>query len=231
MTPIHLSHFLTHNTNRTLEDLSLRGLYRLISRSLHGFALLDLLRSAQDEKKLPVPWGTLKKISFRNLVTSQVVHDEVKKMLVELVGNACKVGEFILADQLTTRLTAGCFQVRNVCHLYDFEYLCATQSQALSISFLYFCLIPYLRTLFISHFNLTSSSTSHSHPLFPLTSYSHAHSLTLPSLPFSPILYFYAFSISLLVTDTRTKPLDPLRDLRNTLIALCRAHHLPLLNN
>jgi hypothetical protein len=112
---IHFSLSHTLNTNRTLEDLSLRGLYRLISRSLHGFALLDLLRSAQDEKKLPVPWGTLKKISFRNLVTSQVVHDEVKKMLVELVGNACKVGEFILADQLTTRLTAGCFQVRTVC--------------------------------------------------------------------------------------------------------------------
>jgi hypothetical protein len=58
-------------------------------------------------------------------VTSQVVHDEVKKMLVELVGNACKVGEFILADQLTTRLTAGCFQVRTECQLYDVKYLCA----------------------------------------------------------------------------------------------------------
>lgn len=55
-------------------------------------------------------------------MTSQVVHDEVKKMLVELVGSACKVGEFILADQLTTRLTAGCFQVRTECQIYDVLY-------------------------------------------------------------------------------------------------------------
>ena len=104
--------YVVHNGVRMLEDLSLKGLYRLISRSLHAFALLDLLRAAQDEKKLSVPWANLKKISFRNFVTSQVVHDEIKKMLVQLVGNACKAGEFVLADQMTTRLTAGCFQVR-----------------------------------------------------------------------------------------------------------------------
>lgn len=79
---------------------------------MHALALIDLLRSAQEDKKLPVPWGALNKMSFRSLVVSHASHDTVKKMLVGLVGGASKVGEVTLADQITTRLTTECYQVR-----------------------------------------------------------------------------------------------------------------------
>jgi hypothetical protein len=91
-----------------------------VSRSVHALALIDLLRSAQEDKKLPVPWGNLNKMSFRSLVVSHGSHDTVKKMLVGLVGGASKVGEVTIADQITTRLTSECFQVRSI----SFCFLC-----------------------------------------------------------------------------------------------------------
>ena len=107
-----------------MEDSSLKGLYRLVSRSVHAFALIDLLRSAQEEKKLPVPWGTLKKISFRSLVCSEVAHDKMKKILLELLGGACKKGETALADQITLRLTSECNQVNRRGNLMQYNSLC-----------------------------------------------------------------------------------------------------------
>jgi hypothetical protein len=131
---------------RALEDASLKGLHRLVSRSVHALALIDLLRSAQEDKKLPVPWVTLNKMSFRSLVVSHASHDIVKKMLVGLVGGASKVGEVTLADQITTRLTSECFQVR-----------------ALSLSYLiYVFIFLFLRLLY--YFILSCTVLPPCHP-------------------------------------------------------------------
>jgi hypothetical protein len=106
---------------RALEDASLRGLYRLISRSIQALALIDLLRSAQEERALRVPWSSLAKLSFKSLVISQGVHDKVKKMLVDLIGGACKVGKVAIADQMTARLTAECYQYFSAGDRYSYE--------------------------------------------------------------------------------------------------------------
>ena len=96
---------------RALEDESLKGLFRLLSRSSQALSLLDLLRCSNEEKKMKIKWNKFGKLSFRSLVVSQSVHDEVKRMLLDLVGDACKSGESNTADFITSRLTTDCFQV------------------------------------------------------------------------------------------------------------------------
>ena len=96
---------------RALEDESLKGLYRILSRSSQALSLIDLLRSANEEKKLKITWNKFGKLSFRSLVVSQVVHDDVKRMLLDLVGNACRANESNIADSITNRLTTDCYQV------------------------------------------------------------------------------------------------------------------------
>ena len=96
---------------RALEDESLKGLYRILSRSSQALSLIDLLRSADEEKKMKITWNKFGKLSFRSLVVSQVVHDDVKRMLLDLVGKACRANESNIADSITTRLTTDCYQV------------------------------------------------------------------------------------------------------------------------
>jgi len=62
---------------RAAEEASVRGLYRLVSRSVQALALIDLLRGAQEDQALAVPWAGLGKASFRALVVSPAVHDKV----------------------------------------------------------------------------------------------------------------------------------------------------------
>ena len=44
---------------------------------MQALALIDLLRAAQEEKSLSVPWAGLGKASFRALVVSPAAHDKV----------------------------------------------------------------------------------------------------------------------------------------------------------
>ena len=94
-----------------MEDESLKGLYRLLSRSSQALSLIDLLRSSVEEKNLPVQWNLFGKLSFRSLVVSQVMHEKVKIMLTDLLSGACKNGASMIADQITGRLTSECYQV------------------------------------------------------------------------------------------------------------------------
>ena len=94
-----------------MEDESLQGLYRLLSRSSQALSLIDMLRSSVEEKNIPVQWNSFGKLSFKSLVVSQVVHDKVKVMLTDLLSGACKSGANTIADQITGRLTSECYQV------------------------------------------------------------------------------------------------------------------------
>jgi hypothetical protein len=92
------------NQAKELEDESIKGLYRLCSRSIQALSLVDILSSSG----LKVSWRTLGKISFKSLVISQGVHDKVKQMLADVLGDACEAGKKDIADQISIRLDTQC---------------------------------------------------------------------------------------------------------------------------
>lgn len=73
------------------EEASIAGIFRLLSRSLQALTLMSLLISLQDRWKLSVSWALLGDlVSFRALVTSPKVHDQVRKLLSEFVAGASR---------------------------------------------------------------------------------------------------------------------------------------------
>ena len=119
--------------NRFKEHSFLRGLHRLISRSLQALSLIELLLSIKNSEKnseekegesidvqkkekkirikMPGSWVQLGKIPFSSLVVSEKIHDNMRKVLVGMLGDLCADGFVQEADRIVERLTEKCYLV------------------------------------------------------------------------------------------------------------------------
>lgn len=94
---------------RGQEQISLCLLYRLITRSLHTIALLDILIGVRDDWCIPITWNQLRNISFRALVTSSACHGKVKKLLNALINQISSSDKLAVSERLIERLSDEAF--------------------------------------------------------------------------------------------------------------------------
>jgi hypothetical protein len=68
---------------RAIEDASIQGLYRLVTKSLQALSLIEVLSAAGAR----IPWDRLGDVSFRTLVVSSRAHDGVKRLVNAVVSD------------------------------------------------------------------------------------------------------------------------------------------------
>ena len=140
----HFFIFFIFSVDRFNEDSALRGLHRLISRSLQALSLIHILLSinidnygadedvntvgkeedknkesnkiliTEKDQKYKIDsgsWKLLEKIPFYSLVVSVRVHDDMRKLLVGVLGFLCADGQVQVADRMLDRLTEKCYLV------------------------------------------------------------------------------------------------------------------------
>ena len=61
--------------------------------------------------KMPGSWVQLGKIPFSSLVVSEKIHDNMRKVLVGMLGDLCADGFVQEADRIVERLTEKCYLV------------------------------------------------------------------------------------------------------------------------
>ena len=61
--------------------------------------------------KMPGSWVQLGKIPFSSLVVSEKIHDNMRKVLVGMLGDICADGFVQEADRIVERLTEKCYLV------------------------------------------------------------------------------------------------------------------------
>ena len=164
--------------NRFKEHSFLRGLHRLISRSLQALSLIELLTSIQNSEENEDKTITIQKkeknmrmnvsessmhlgnILFSSLVVSEKVHDSMKMFLVGVLGNFCADGFVQEADRLVEKLTEKCYLVSKLYFIVLFiqyfslsfsvfsSFLCLSLSLSLSLSL--FLSFPLSLSLYLS---------------------------------------------------------------------------------
>ena len=149
--------------NRFKEHSFLRGLHRLISRSLQALSLIELLTSIQNSEENEDKTITIQKkekymrmnvsessmhlgnILFSSLVVSEKVHDSMKTFLVGVLGNFCADGFVQEADRIVEKLTEKCY-------LVSMLYFIVLFILYLFIVSLFLCLFPSLSVCFLLSF-------------------------------------------------------------------------------
>jgi len=97
---------------KSLENASLNALYRLVSRTIQALSFVQILT----DKSVSVKWGQLGSVSFRALVVSSKVFDNVKKVLGALISDVTGKGEQLI--DLLSRECCFYFSVGDRC-LYE----------------------------------------------------------------------------------------------------------------
>jgi len=93
---------------KTLEDASINALYRLITKALQALSFIEVLLSVSKKWKLEVQWAQLGRISFKALVVSPKVHENVKKLVTALINDLSSSNNVSVVDQVIDWLTREC---------------------------------------------------------------------------------------------------------------------------
>lgn len=97
-----------HVQAKTLEDASINALYRLVTKALQALSFIEVLLSVSKKWKLEVQWAHLGAISFRALVVSPKVHENVKKLVTALINDLSNSNNVGVVDQVIDWLTREC---------------------------------------------------------------------------------------------------------------------------
>lgn len=93
---------------KTTEDASINALYRLVTKSLQALSFIEVLLSVSKKWKLQVQWARLGAITFKALVVSPRVHDNVKKLVTALINDLTRSNNLNIVDQVIDWLSREC---------------------------------------------------------------------------------------------------------------------------
>ena len=93
---------------KSVEDASINALYRLVTKSLQALSFIEVLLSVSKKWKIEVQWARLGEISFKALVTSPRVHENVKRLVTALINDLNRSGNLNVTDHVIDWLTREC---------------------------------------------------------------------------------------------------------------------------
>jgi hypothetical protein len=117
---------------KSLEDASINALYRLITKCLQALSFIEILLTVSKKWKIDVQWVRLGEITFKALVVSPRVHDNVKKLVTALIHGLNKSNNVVVIDQVVDWLTRECsfyFTSGDRCSYEASKLLSAIQKQ------------------------------------------------------------------------------------------------------
>ncbi len=107
---------------RAVEDASIRCLYHLISRTLHALSLIELLLTVEKDWKIFIrELSDLNNFTFRSIVVLPKLHDQIKKVIQQLIHNLIRTKKSDLADRAMSWLASNVYHYFSAGDRFTFE--------------------------------------------------------------------------------------------------------------
>jgi hypothetical protein len=128
---------LNQQRARGLEDASIHALYRLVGKALQALSFIEVLASVGQKGTVRVQWAKLGDITFRSLVVSARVHENVKKLVTTLINDLTQSGSPAAVEGVIDWLSKECsfyFSAGDRCSYEATRLLASLQQEIKSMS-------------------------------------------------------------------------------------------------